>query len=260
MIRDSSETTRSGGEPRPSKGEASRATILLAAAKLATTRGLAGLSIGDLAAEVGMSKSGLYAHFKSKEELELATIETAAAIFDREVLRPAAEAPAGAERLRALARAFVSHVERRVFPGGCFFAAVAAELDTRPGPARDRVAAMLRGWLALLKQCVLDAQAAGEIDPGADVGQAVFEIEAVLLAANFLFVMTDDPLPLTQALRGLENVLARLAPHTKSKKKRPARGTHRPLRPIGASDFGCISHPPAVNPPAAPGRPGRRPV
>jgi AcrR family transcriptional regulator len=86
-------------EPHTSKGQASRAAILLAAAKLATTKGLDGLSIGDLAAEVGMSKSGLYAHFKSKEELELATIETAAAIFDREVLQPAAKAQAGTGRL-----------------------------------------------------------------------------------------------------------------------------------------------------------------
>ena len=93
----------------------------------------------DLAAEVGMSKSGLYAHFKSKEELELATIATAAAIFDSEVLQPATPVPAGIERLKALANSFLSHLERRVFPGGCFFAAVAAELDTRPGPARDRV-------------------------------------------------------------------------------------------------------------------------
>src|SRR5262245_56151020 len=142
------QTGRRGDESRPSKGEASRTTILLAAAKLATVRGLDGLSIGDLAAEVGMSKSGLYAHFKSKEELELATIETAAAIFEREVFQPAARAHAGTERLGALADAFLSHVERRVFPGGCFFAAVASELDRRPGPARDRGGAVLGTWQA----------------------------------------------------------------------------------------------------------------
>src|SRR5438128_1078208 len=95
-------TSPLGDEPRPSKGQASRAAILRTAAKLATTKGLDGLSIGDLAAEVGMSKSGLYAHFKSKEELELATIETAAAIFDSEVLQPAARGHAGTERLGAL--------------------------------------------------------------------------------------------------------------------------------------------------------------
>jgi AcrR family transcriptional regulator len=111
---------RRAHKAHPSKGEASRATILLAAAKLATTKGLDGLSIGDLAAEVGMSKSGLYAHFKSKEELELAAIETAAAIFDREVLQPAARAQAGTERLWALVDAFLSHLERKVYPGGWF--------------------------------------------------------------------------------------------------------------------------------------------
>jgi AcrR family transcriptional regulator len=199
------------------KGQSSRTTILLTAAKLATTKGLAGLSIGDLAAEVGMSKSGLYAHFKSKEELELATIEMAAIIFNGEVLQPAMNADAGTERLKALVNSFLSHLERRVFPGGCFFSAVAAELDTRPGLARDRVVEVLGNWLALLRQCILEAQDLEEIDPNADVAQAVFEIEAMLLAANFLFVMMNDPTHLIQGRRGVENVLARLAVSTESK-------------------------------------------
>src|SRR5262245_26979254 len=220
----SKSTTTEDGEHRLSKGQASRATILLAAAKLATTKGLIGLSIGDLAAAVGMSKSGLYAHFKSKEELELATIETAAAIFDSDVLQPVTRTPAGIARLKSLASSFLSHLERRVFPGGCFFAAVAAELDTRPGPARDRVVEVLNSWLSLLRQCILDAQARGEIDPGAQVDQLVFEIQAMLLAANSLFVMTNDPLRLTQARRGVEDVLARVAVRAKSKDKRSARG------------------------------------
>jgi AcrR family transcriptional regulator len=214
-----------GDEARPSKGEASRTTILLTAAKLATTKGLDGLSIGDLAAAVGMSKSGLYAHFKSKEELELATIETAAAIFDSEVLQPAARAHAGTERLAALVDAFLSHLGRRVFPGGCFFASVAAELDTRPGPARDRVVHVLDTWFSLLRQCILDAQARGEIDPRADVAQTVFEIQAMLLAGNFQFVLTNDPVRLSQARQGVEHVLARLVVKDGSKKRRSARGS-----------------------------------
>src|SRR5438477_13120225 len=120
----SKKTNLDGAKSRPSKGQASRDAILRTAATLATTRGLDGLSIADLAAEVGMSKSGLYAHFKSKEELELATIETAAGIFDTEVLQPATPVPPGIERLKALANSFLAHLERRVFPGGCFFAAV----------------------------------------------------------------------------------------------------------------------------------------
>jgi AcrR family transcriptional regulator len=215
------------GDRQPSKGEASRATILLTAAKLATTKGLHTLSIGDLAAAVGMSKSGLYAHFKSKEELEVATIETATAIFDGEVLRPATAARAGTERLWALVDAFLSHVERKVFPGGCFFAAVAAELDTRPGPARDRVFRVLEQWDSLFRQCIADAQASGEIDPGVEVGQAVFEIQAMLLAGNFQFVMSNDTARLAQARQGVEHVLTRLAAGDGRGKKRPARAPAR---------------------------------
>jgi AcrR family transcriptional regulator len=212
-------------EPQVSKGQASRDTILRTAATMATTRGLDGLSIGDLAAEVGMSKSGLYAHFKSKEELELATIETASVIFDREVVQPVTQAPAGTARLRALVNSFLSYLERRVFPGGCFFAAVAMELDTRPGPTRDRVVEVLNSWRASLRQCLLDAQANREIDPRADVDQAVFEVQAMLFAANFLFVMTNDPIRLTQARRGVESVLARFGVGTKPRKRRSPRSS-----------------------------------
>lgn len=220
MRKDSlSKNIAAGNEPHFSKGRDSRATILLTAAKLATTKGLHGLSLGDLAAEVGMSKSGLYAHFKSKEELELATIETAAVIFDSEVLQPAIGAQAGTERLKVLVSSFLSHLERKVFPGGCFFSAVAAELDTRPGSARDRVVEVLGNWLALLEQCLREAQDLGEIDPQTEVAQAVFEIEAMLLAANFLFVMMNDPIHLEQGQRGVENVLARLAVRAAANRK-----------------------------------------
>ena len=206
-----------------SPGQQSREAILLAAARLATLRGLDGLSIGDLAAEVGMSKSGLYAHFKSKEELELATIETAAQIFREDVLSPALAGSPGVRRLLALVDAFLSHLQRRVFPGGCFFAAVAAELDTRPGRARDRVAEIQRDWLALLEQCFVDAQTNAEIASPTDVGQAVFETQAMLLAANFLFVMSADPSRLKQARQGIEHVLTRLSSH--SAHQRSPRGT-----------------------------------
>ncbi len=170
-----------------------------------------------------MSKSGLYAHFKSKEELELATIGAAFEVFDREVLRPAMAAPAGVGRLLALADEFLSHLRRRVFPGGCFFAAVAAELDTRPGPVRDRVVQTQRDWMALLEQCVRDARRQSEIDPAADVSQTVFEVQAMLLAANALFVMSGDQEKLAQARRGLEHILDRLAHRPKSNARRSVR-------------------------------------
>jgi AcrR family transcriptional regulator len=193
------------------KGERSRQAILAAAASLATTHGLHGLSIGDLAGHLNMSKSGLYAHFKSKEELELATIDVAAEIFEREVLAPATSAPPGLRRIRALADEFLDHLERRVFPGGCFFAAVAAELDTRPGPTRDRVAKVLTDWMALLVRCLEDARANGEIDPKTDVPQAAFEANSMLSAANFMFVMSNDPTPLARARKGIDRLLERLA-------------------------------------------------
>ena len=216
----SKKTTLAGSEHRPSKGEASRDAILRTTARLATTKGLDGLSIGDLAAEVGMSKSGLYAHFKSKEELELATIELAFTIFDAEVLQPAMRAPAGIARLKALVNSFVSYLERGVFPGGCFFAAAAAEFDTRPGPARDRIVEAYNRWFGLLRECIMDAQTLGEIGAGADVDQAVFEVQAMIFAANFLYVMSNDPVRLTQARRGVDGVLARFAVVSAPKKRR----------------------------------------
>ena len=206
------------GSLRLGKGEATRAAILLAAAQLATTRGLQGLSIGDLASHLGMSKSGLYAHFKSKEELELATIETAAQIFDREVLQLVRDSLPGSRRLMTLVDAFLSHLERRVFPGGCFFAGVAAELDTRPGRARDRVLEVLVQWRSLIRQCLDEARTQKEIRD-VDLDQAVFEIQAMLTAANFLFVMTDDSTLLQQARKGIEHILDRLQVRPTIRKK-----------------------------------------
>jgi hypothetical protein len=123
------------------------------------------------------------------------------------------------QRLLALVDAFNSHLERGVFPGGCFFAAVAAELDTRPGRARDRVFQVLNQWLAFLQQCLEDARQQREIDRRADVSQATFEVQAMLMAANFRFVMTGDANLLVQARRGVENVLERLGAEFSASKK-----------------------------------------
>ena len=122
---------------RRSDGERSRDAILREAAQLATVEGIDGLSIGRLADAVGMSKSGLFAHFGSKEELQLATIETASALFTEQVIRPPCSPPPASSGSGSLRRRFLQHVEGNVFPGGCFFASVAAEMDTHPGPVRD---------------------------------------------------------------------------------------------------------------------------
>jgi AcrR family transcriptional regulator len=191
-----------------SDGERSRNAILLEAAQLATVEGLAGLSIGRLAEAVGMSKSGLFAHFGSKEELQLATIDTASAIFKEEVLDPAEAAPTGIARLRVLSERFLGHVEEGVFPGGCFFASVLAELDTHPGPVRDRALQTVLDWTGRLVQAVEDAQAEGTVDPDEDPEQLAFELDAYLLLANAMFVTAQDPEPLERARRAIDRRLA----------------------------------------------------
>ena len=175
---------------RRSDGERSREAILQEAARLATVEGIDGLSISRLASAVGMSKSGLFAHFGSKEELQLATIETASAVFAEQVVEPALAAATGIERLRQLAENFLRHVEDDVFPGGCFFASVAAELDTRPGPVRDLAIRVVEDWGELLEAAARDAQAEGAIDPSEDAEQLVFELDAYLLLANAQFVIS----------------------------------------------------------------------
>src|SRR4051794_37111888 len=148
---------------RRSDGERSRAAILREAARLATVDGLDGLSLARLADAVGMSKSGLFAHFRSKEELELATVDAARTIFEELVIEPAGTAPAGLPRLRAYITGFLAHVEDGVFPGGCFFVSAVSELGTHPGRVRDMAMAFSQHWLQLLAAEIAAAQVAGEL-------------------------------------------------------------------------------------------------
>jgi len=212
-MNDHATSTRARRARRPrSDGERSRNAILREAAQLATVEGIAGLSISRLADAVGMSKSGLFAHFGSKEELQLATIETASAIFTEDVVEPALGAPTGLERLRMLSDRFLAHVEGRVFPGGCFFASVAAELDTHPGPVRDRAIRLTDEWFRQLVAAVRDAQAEGTLDPAEDPDDLAFEINAYLLLANAQFVVSQESTPIDRARRAVERRLAQAAP------------------------------------------------
>jgi len=197
---------------RRSDGERSRSAILREAAKLATVEGLAGLSIGRLADAVGMSKSGLFAHFGSKQELQLATIETAGAVFEELVVAPGLAEPTGIGRLRALAERFLRHVEDGVYPGGCFFASVAAEMDTHPGPVRDQAIASGAEWFQQLEQAARDAQSENAIDPSEDPVQLAFELDAYLLLANLQFVALQDPAPIERARHAIDRRLAEAAP------------------------------------------------
>src|SRR5215468_8753422 len=161
--------TRRLQERKPrSDGERSRTAILGEAARLATVEGIGGLSLGHLADSVGMSKSGLFAHFGSKEELQLATIDTANEIFDQQVLEPASATTTGIERLRALTDAYLRYVESGTFPGGCFFASVLVEVSMQPGAVRDRLIRFLEDWLGRLEAAIRDAQREGDIAKSED--------------------------------------------------------------------------------------------
>ena len=207
---------RSDDRARPRKrrsdGERSRSTILREAAQLATIEGISGLSIGRLAAAVGMSKSGLFAHFGSKEELQIATIGTAGELFAEQVITPGLSAPTGIERVKALAENYLRHVEAAVYPGGSFFASIASEMDTHPGPVRDLAVQFMADWLELVERAITDAQAEGAIDPAEDAAQLTFDIEASLLLSNALFVISPESNPTQRARRAITQRLASAAP------------------------------------------------
>jgi AcrR family transcriptional regulator len=180
-------------------GERTRGAILRAAADLATVDGLEGLSIGNLAAATGISKSGLFAHFGSKQELQLATVDQAERILTAEVIQPALAAPPGLAQLAAVCEAYLGYVQRRVFPGGCFFAATALEMGTRPGPVKDRVAAINSGFTALLGSFAATAIEQHELRAREDPGRLAFELHSILLGADTKFILNDDPAALDLA-------------------------------------------------------------
>lgn len=192
MTETAEQKTRAARRPR-ADGERTRGAILRAAVSLATVDGLEGLSIGNLAAAIGMSKSGLYAHFGSKQELQLATVEEAGRIFDDEVVHPALAAPAGLPQLEAVCEAFFEHLRRRTFPGGCFFSGAALEMGTRPGPVKDAVAAFQTGFAGLIRGFAATAIEQNQLPDGEDAILLAFELNGIILAADANFVLHDNP-------------------------------------------------------------------
>ncbi len=188
-------------------GRRSRDAILDTAARLATVEGLDGLSIGNLAEHTGMSKSGLYAHFKSKEELQIATIDRAKEIFTTEVLEPAHARGQGLRLLWALSDEFISHLRREVFPGGCFFAAVGAEFSGHPGRVRERVVGFTLDWLGELEAAATQARAAGELPASPEPQQLAYEVDALLIMAHAAYTTLGDPAVLERSRRGIERLL-----------------------------------------------------
>jgi AcrR family transcriptional regulator len=183
------------------KAASTRATILARAVDVASTEGLEGLTIGRLASELQMSKSGLFAHFGSKQELQLATIDAAALRFTVEVVAPAQAEQEGDARLRAYCKRYLGFLERKVFAGGCFWAAAAAEFDDRPGVVRDAVRAGVAGWLGELERQAALVQADGAAD-------VAFEIYSLGLGANACSRLLGDTTAFDRAREAIERRLA----------------------------------------------------
>jgi AcrR family transcriptional regulator len=198
--------TPSQRRPR-ADGLRTRDHILVTAARLATVEGLDRLSIGGLADHLGISKSGVFAHFRSKEALQLATIETAWTIFIREVVEPAEAAPPGVGRVVALIDRFLDHLERRVFPGGCFFASTIAEMGMRRGPVPERLAEFDFFWMGLVRSNLDAARVAGEIPADTDIAQLGFEIESHVVHAHSRFSISGDPAVLANTARAVRDRL-----------------------------------------------------
>lgn len=191
--------------PVTQKGSETRASILDRAVDLASVEGLEGLTIGRLAAELRMSKSGLFAHFGSKQELQLATVEAAALRFRDKVIVPSLDAPEGAPRIRAMGNRYLDQMGD--YSGGCFWAATSAEYDDRPGPVRDAIASALDAWLAELEH---QARVAGVERPE----RFAFELYALIMGVNSRYRLSGDGRVFEYAREALDRLLADSAEKT----------------------------------------------
>jgi AcrR family transcriptional regulator len=193
---------------RKRRGNATRESILQAAADLASVEGLEGLTIGRLATELNMSKSGLFAHFGSKEDLQLATIDAARRRFVDHVVRPSRQLPRGRARLEALLEDWLRYFRAEVFPGGCFFCNIQAEFDSRPDNAvREAIAENMRQFHGFIEREIRKAQEAGELDPSLDPAQLAFEFDALGALANQHFQLTHDRAIFDRAATGMRSRL-----------------------------------------------------
>lgn len=188
------------------KGERTRGAILDGAWKLATELGLEGLTLGRLAEELDLSKSGLFAHFASKENLQVQTLERAAERFTDIVVRPALKVRGGEQRLRVLAERWLDWEKR--MPGGCLFVAATAELDDRPGPARDKLVALQREWRATIARIAKRGQDMGELRRDLDPEQVAFELQGIFLAGHENARLFRDPRAVERARAAIERLLA----------------------------------------------------
>ena len=200
---------------RQAKGLRTREAILARAVDIASAEGLEGLTVGSLAEQLGMSKSGLFAHFGSKEELQLATIEMARQVFINKVTLPAIAAPKGMPRLWSLIDHWLVLVEKRVFEGGCFFTAASFEFDGRRGVVRDRIAAIMHEWIGAITRAVAGAQQAGHLDPKLDATRLAFEFHAIAIGAHWAHQLLEDRQAYSRArMMALEKMRSVAAPQS----------------------------------------------
>jgi len=177
---------------RAAKATGTRQEILAMAADIASAEGLEGLSIGRLASELKMSKTGIFSHFGSKEELQIATVNWAKEVFLERVAKPALGELRGLKRLDAMLTAWLKYVEQSVFRGGCFFAAASLEFDSRPGRVRDDVSALTKAWMDALRQEIAFAKRQHEIAPAIVPSQLAFELHAYVQEANWAYKLLGD--------------------------------------------------------------------
>ncbi|MFF5449256.1 TetR/AcrR family transcriptional regulator [Streptomyces sp. NPDC012888] len=217
---------------RVERGNQTRRAVLERTMGIASVDGLEGLSLGKIASELGLSKSGVFALFGSKEELQLATVRAAVDVFVDEVVRPVREEPAGVEKVWRLCRHWLAYSGGRVFPGGCFFYSVSAEFDARPGPVRDEIVKVRDSWTRYVERVLDEARLAGGFRAGVDtdadvVPQLAFEMIALMDLANAEAVLHDDVAPYVRAGRGILDRLKAVA----------AAPERLPERPPTAADF-----------------------
>ncbi|MDA0642376.1 MULTISPECIES: TetR/AcrR family transcriptional regulator [Nonomuraea] len=194
------------------RGQRSREAILDQAVSLASVEGLDGLSLGRLATTLGISKSGFFAHWRDKEQLQLDAVDWAARQWTEQIISPALRAPAGVRRLFALHELRLRFYADRVLPGGCFFLAAQTEFDDRPGEVRERVSQALRDWLAFIRRLVAEAISLGELRPDVDPGQLAYEIEALGELAVTHTRLLDDHRAVEHARRAVLQRLRALCP------------------------------------------------
>jgi AcrR family transcriptional regulator len=190
------------------KGQQTKAAIVEAALGLATQIGLEGLSIGVLAEVTQMSKSGVFAHFGSREELQISVIREYFGRFEQEVFYPALHAERGLPRVEALFHNWMKRVAVEI-QSGCIFISGAVEFDDRPGPVRDALASSVQTWLSALYRAVVLAKQCGHLDANADEQQMAFEIHGLILALHYEARFLKNPGSIARANQGFANILAR---------------------------------------------------